>query len=73
MESQKERDLLTERFQRMKEKEGLVDMKFFFGQVSETTVDDFCEEVNRLYKLVEEGRYKTVKTWGDGKNLPDRA
>ena len=72
MESQKERDLLTERFQRMKEKEGLVDMKFFFGQVSETTVDDFCEEVNRLYKLVEEGRYKTVKTWGDGKNLPDR-
>ena len=31
MESQKERDLLTERFQRMKEKEGLGTMKFFFG------------------------------------------
>ena len=49
MEPRKERDLLVDHFQRMKKDEGLVDMKFFFGQVSEATVDDFCEEVNRLY------------------------
>ena len=45
-------------------------MKFFFGQVSEATVDDFCEEVNRLYKLVEDGKYTKVESWEDGKGLP---
>ena len=62
---------LADRFQAMKADGGLVDMKFFFGQVSESTVDDFCEEVNRLYKLVEEGKYKKVEKWGDGKGFPD--
>ncbi len=66
MESQKERDLLRKRFQQ-KKNDGLVDMKFFLGQVSEQTVDDVCEEVNRLYKLVEEGKCKVVTSWGDGK------
>ncbi len=47
-------------------------MKFFFGQVSETTVDGFCEEVNRLHKLVEEGRFTEIKRWGDAKGLPSR-
>ena len=54
----------------MKSNDGLVDMKFFFGQVSESTVDSFCEQVNRLYKLVEDGKYKEVKSWGDAKGLP---
>lgn len=67
MESQKERDLLRERFQSLKKNKGLVDMKFFLGQVSECTVDDVCGEVNRLYKLVEEGKYKLVTSWGDRK------
>ena len=66
MESQKERNLLRKRFQQ-KKNDGLVDMKFFLGQVSEQTVDDVCEEVNRLYKLVEEGKCKVVTSWGDGK------
>ena len=64
---------LADRFQRMKADDGLVDMRFFFGQVSESTVDDFCEEVNRLYKLVKEGKYTKVEDWGDGKGLPDTA
>ena len=71
MEPLKERDLLVERFQRMKKDDGLVDMKFFFGEVSEATVDDFCEEVNRLYKLVDEGKFTKVESWGDAKGLPE--
>ena len=70
MGSRKERDLLVERFQRMRKDDGLLDMKFFFGQVSEYTVDDFCEEVNRLYKLVGEGKCTKLDRWGDGKGLP---
>ena len=69
----KERDLLTERFQRMKADDGLVDLKFFFGQVSESTVSDVCEEVNRLYKLVDEGKYAKLESWGDAKELPNSA
>ena len=47
-----------------------MDMKFFFGRVSEATVDDFCEEVNRLYRLVEEGKFTEISHWGDAKGLP---
>ena len=72
MEPQGARDQLASRFQKMKEEEGLLDMKFFFGQVSETTVDGFCEEVNRLHKLVEEERFTRINRWGDSKGLPDR-
>ncbi len=71
MESQKEQAALVKRFQRMKDEDGLVDLKFFFGQVSESTVDDFYEEVNRLYKLVEDGKYTKIKRWGDAKGLPE--
>ncbi len=71
MESQRARDQLDSRFRKMKEEGGLLDMKFFFGQVSETTVDGFCEEVNRLYKLVDEGRFVEIKRWDDAKGLPD--
>ena len=58
---------LASRFQEMKEEEGLLDMKFFFGEVSETTEEGFCEEVNRMYKLVDEGRCQKVERWGDFK------
>ena len=68
--SMSERDTLANRFEKMKADSGLVDMKFFFGQVAEETVDDFCEEVNRLYKLVEEGKCTKVEGWGDAKGLP---
>ena len=53
--------------------DGLVDLKFFFGQVSESTVGDVCEEVNRLYKLVDEGKYTKLERWGDAKELPNSA
>ena len=69
MEPQNERAQLTNRFQTMIADDGLVDMKFFFGQVSESTVDDFCEEVNRLYKLVNEGKCTKINAWGDLKDL----
>ena len=70
MEPQKERDLLAARFKRMKAENGLVDLKFFFGQVSECTVDDFCGEVNRLYKLVDDGKCTKLEDWGDAVGLP---
>ena len=64
-----EQQTLVARFQAMKAN-GLKDLKFFFGQVSESTVDDFCEEVNRLYKLVDEGKCTKIDDWGDGVGLP---
>ena len=72
MDSRTERALLTERFQRMKADDELVDLKFFFGQVSESTVEKFCEDVNRLYKLVDTGKYFTLKSWGDANDLPPK-
>ena len=72
MELTRAQDQLNSRFRKMREEDGLLDMKFFFGQVSETTVDGFCEEVNRLHKLVDEGRFVEVKHWGDAKGLPNR-
>ena len=69
MEPRNERDFLTARFQEEKERDGLVDMKFFFGQVSEQTVDDVCGEVNRLHRLVEEGKYEVVERWGDSQGV----
>ena len=68
MTSVSERAGLADRFQKMKEEDGLLDMKFFFGQVTESTVDAFCEEVNRLYKLVDDGKCTKVEKWGDGKD-----
>lgn len=73
MTSMSECAKLADRFQGMKANSGLLDLKFFFGQVSESTVDDFCEEVNRLYKLVDEGKVTKIEKWGDGKGLPDNA
>lgn len=67
---QTEQQKLAARFQAMKEN-GLKDLKFFFGKVSEATTDEFCEEVNRLYRLVEEGKYTDVDDWEDGKGLPN--
>ena len=64
-----EQQKLVARFQAMKANDGLKDLKFFFGQVSEATVDDFCEEVNRLYKLVDEGKCTKVDDWGDGEGI----
>ena len=70
----KERDLLTKRFQRMKEDDGLVDLKFFSAKSLSLLLAMFgCEEVNRLYKLVDEGKYTKLERWGDAKGLPKSA
>ena len=71
MEPHTERQKLVERFQNEMEHDGLLDMKFFFGQVSESTVDEFCSEVNRLHAFVDEGKCTKVETWGDGRGLPE--
>lgn len=47
-------------FRGEKEQNGLVDMKFCVGDVSEATTESFCREAN----LIQEGEYK-VHTWDD--------
>lgn len=59
------RSALVRRFESMKAG-GLVDMKFFLGQVSEETVEAVCAEVNRLHDLLDKGRdVKEVTSWAD--------
>ena len=70
MTTQNEQEQLVARFQAMKANDGLLDLKFFFGQVSESTTDSFCAAVNKLYRLVDEGKFTDVEDWGDGKGLP---
>jgi hypothetical protein len=53
----------AQRFEEMK-KEGLVDMKFFVGEVAESTQESFCREVNEIDRLVEEGK-ATPFSFGD--------
>lgn len=50
-------------FREEKEKNGLVDMKFCVGDVSEATPESFCREANSI----QEGAFK-VHTWDDSYN-----
>lgn len=59
------RSALLQRFERMKAEDGLLDMKFFLGAVSEETVEAVCAEVNYLHELVDNGKVKEVTSWGD--------
>lgn len=58
------RDALTATFQ-AKKANGLRDLKFLFGDVSESTVEDVCGEVNKIYAEVEKGNVIIQKSWGD--------
>jgi hypothetical protein len=49
---------------KQKKAAGLRDMKFFLGRVSESTVEDVCSEINRLYEEVDKGNRVSVM-WGD--------
>lgn len=60
MTNKTERQKLAERFQVMKARDGLTDMKFHLGQVSETTTDAVCGEVNRLLDNLESGKVHEV-------------
>jgi hypothetical protein len=57
---QTERQKLSERFQRMKAQDGLTDMKFHLGMVSETTTEAVCAEVNRLLDNFEDGKFQEL-------------
>ncbi len=58
------RDTLTADFQ-AKKANGLKDLKFFFGNVSDSTVEGFCAAVNKIYAEVAKGNVIHQKSWGD--------
>ena len=62
--TQTAREQLTANFQANKAN-GLKDIKFFLGNVSDSTVEDVCAEVNKLYAEVAKGNFKILKSWGD--------
>jgi hypothetical protein len=61
-----ERQRLEQRFQSMKA-QGLQDMKFHLGRVSEATTEEVYAEVNRLLDNVEAGRVQELPAWGDSR------
>ena len=60
MARQTERQRLSERFHTMKTSDGLTDMKFHLGKVSEATTEAVCAEVNRLLDNVESGKVQEL-------------
>jgi hypothetical protein len=66
------RDKLTADFQ-AKKAAGLKDMKFFLGNVAESTVEEVCAEVNKLHAEVAKGNAKTLKSWGDSQRPKAKA
>jgi hypothetical protein len=58
------REILTADFQ-AKKANGLKDLKFFFGNVSESTVEEVSAEVNKVYAEVAKGNVIIQKSWGD--------
>lgn len=52
---------------------GLRDMKFFLGNVTESTTEEVCAEVNKLSAEVAKGNAKTVKSWGDSQRPKAKA
>ena len=67
MTTMTERQTLQNRFQTMKAEEGLVDMKFHLGQVSETTIEAVCGQVNKLLDNVRDEKVRMLTTWGDSR------
>ncbi|WP_135212332.1 hypothetical protein [Vitreimonas flagellata] len=47
-------------FARKRDEDGLLDVKFFFQSLSETTAEEVCAEVNSLYAAVEAGKVKPL-------------
>lgn len=54
---------LQARFERLKDN-GLVDLKFYTGEVSEATPESFCKEANELLDAIEAGKARRF-TFGD--------
>ena len=55
MTNRTEREVLAERFEK-KAKAGLKDVKFCLSNEGESTVEEICGEINRLYDAVEDGK-----------------
>ncbi len=59
------REILTAHFQAL-QNEGLKDLKFFLGTgVTESTVEDVCAVVNRVYDEVAKGNVVIQDSWND--------
>lgn len=65
MTTKTERETLQDRFLKMKATEGLVDIKFHLGQVSETTTEAVCAQVNTLLDAVRDGKVRMLDKWND--------
>jgi hypothetical protein len=66
MESRTECGQLAERFRKMAEDDGLLDVKFFLRNQAEAATEQVCEEVNALYRAVDEGKV-TPLDFGDSR------
>jgi len=61
-----EREALVDRFNKAKEA-GLLDMKFFVGEVGESTVERVCQDVNNVLDMVDAKEYVELDSWEDSK------
>jgi hypothetical protein len=58
------RKTLTADFQ-AKKKQGLRDLKFYAGNVTDKTVEAVCADVNDVFEKVRDGNFVVRKSWGD--------
>jgi hypothetical protein len=59
------REILTADFQAKKKDKGLKDLKFFLGNVSDSTVEDVCAVVLKVYDEVDKKNFIIQKSWND--------
>ncbi len=57
-------ELLQQRYEKLKE-EGLIDIKFAFGSLSEATLDEVCGSINAALDAVERKDYVEFPRVGD--------
>ena len=65
MATQTEREKLAARFHAMKAADGLQDMKFHLGRVSEATTDQVCGRINSMLDDYAEDRVHWIDSWKD--------
>ena len=46
---------LSSRYAKQKEKEGLVDVKYYLRNTDDAVTEQVCRDVNKLYESVEKG------------------
>jgi len=65
MATKTEREKLSDRFHAMKASDGLLDMKFHLGRVSEATTDQVCGRINAMLDDYADGRVHWIESWKD--------